>query len=133
MPQAIEQWDYFEASFEGPSAGNPFLDVAFEATFAFNNREVTVPGFYDGEGIYRVRFMPDAQGTWRFRTRSNAAALDGKTGEFRLRRAGRRQSWAGARPQSSIISPMPTARLIFRSAPPATPGRISRWRCRSRR
>ena len=82
MPQATEQWDYFEASFEGPSSGNPFLDVAFEASFAFANREVTVPGFYDGEGIYRVRFMPDAQGTWRFRTRSNAAALDGKTGDF---------------------------------------------------
>ena len=82
MPQAIEQWDYFEASFDGPSSGNPFLDVAFEATFVFNNRQVTIPGFYDGQGVYRVRFMPDAQGIWRFRTRSTAAALDSKTGDF---------------------------------------------------
>ena len=39
-----------------------------------------VPGFYDGDGIYRVRFMPDNEGEWTYRTRSKTAALDGKTG-----------------------------------------------------
>ena len=44
-------------------------------------------GFYDGDGIYRVRFMPDTQGEWRYHTRSNRAELDGKTGAFTVGRA----------------------------------------------
>ena len=58
----IEKWGSFEASFAGPSAGNPFRDVAVEAVFSHKSRQVRVPGFYDGEGTYRVRFMPDTEG-----------------------------------------------------------------------
>ena len=25
---------------------------------------VPAPGFYDGDGVYRVRFMPDTEGEW---------------------------------------------------------------------
>lgn len=75
-----EKWGLFEASFAGPSSGNPFLEVAFEAVFSQGNRTVRVPGFYDGEGTYRVRFMPDAEGEWSYRTASKTEALDGKTG-----------------------------------------------------
>lgn len=78
----VEKWGVFEASFEGPSAGNPYLDIAFDAVFTHKSREVRVPGFYDGEGIYRIRFMPDTEGEWTFKTRSQTAALDGKTGGF---------------------------------------------------
>jgi len=78
----IAQWDIFEASFLGPATGNPYLDVAFEATFSFANREVRVPGFYDGDGVFRVRFMPDSQGEWRFRTKANVSALHNQTGVF---------------------------------------------------
>src|SRR6185369_2760851 len=35
-----------------------------------------------GDGTYRVRFMPPAQGAWRYETRSNRKELDGKTGSF---------------------------------------------------
>jgi len=34
-------------------------------------------GFYDGGGSYRVRFMPDSEGTWELVTESNATELDG--------------------------------------------------------
>jgi hypothetical protein len=82
----VEQWGLFEASLGGPAEGNPFADVDFSATFALENapggRELEVSGFYDGEETYRVRFMPPAPGRWRYTTHSNAAALDGKTGEF---------------------------------------------------
>jgi hypothetical protein len=78
----IEKWDLFEASFEGPGTGNPFLEVSFEAVFSQGSREVRVPGFYDGQGTYRVRFMPDNEGEWSFLTRSTTAALDGKAGSF---------------------------------------------------
>ncbi|EJL58572.1 hypothetical protein PMI09_00283 [Rhizobium sp. CF122] len=76
----VEKWGVFEASFQGPSNGNPYIDVAFDAIFTHKSREVRVPGFYDGNGTYRVRFMPDVEGEWSFRTRSKTAALDGKTG-----------------------------------------------------
>ena len=41
-----------------------------------------MPGFYDGDGVYRVRFMPDDEGSWSFRTRSNRPELNGLTGGF---------------------------------------------------
>ena len=47
-----------------------------------STRKVTVPGFYDGEGVYRVRFMPDTEGEWTYQTRSKAAALEGLSGTF---------------------------------------------------
>jgi hypothetical protein len=79
---AVPLWDVFEASFAGPSDGNPFLDVRLEAIFSDAGREVVVPGFYDGDGTYRIRFMPDGLGEWRYRTRSNRAELDGREGRL---------------------------------------------------
>ncbi|MFW6261669.1 MAG: DUF5605 domain-containing protein [Spirochaetota bacterium] len=78
----IEQYDRFEISLEGPSDGNPFVDVSFEADFSLRNRTVTVRGFYDGEGRYLARFMPDEPGEWTWRTRSETVALDGHSGAF---------------------------------------------------
>lgn len=79
---SVEKWGVFEAAFNGPSGGNPYLDVEFDAVFSQNSREIRVPGFYDGDGVYRVRFMPDNEGDWSFRTRSKTSELDGKTGSF---------------------------------------------------
>lgn len=73
-------WATFELSFDGPSTGNPFQDVTLSATFAQGARTVTVTGFYDGDGRYLVRFLPDVVGTWSWRTASDVAALDGKSG-----------------------------------------------------
>lgn len=80
--QSVAKWDVYEASFNGPSEGNPFIDVAFEAYFSQNSRKVRVPGFYDGDGVYKIRFMPDNEGEWSFVTKSATPALDGKTGSF---------------------------------------------------
>lgn len=80
--QEVEQWEAIELSFAGPSSGNPFLDVQFSVEFRRDYRKLTVAGFYDGEGVYRVRFMPDTVGEWTFTTHSNAPALNGKTERF---------------------------------------------------
>jgi hypothetical protein len=83
VPHApVPQWEVFELVLPGPSEGNPFTDVSLAATFALGHRSTRVDGFYDGDGRYKVRFMPDAQGQWSFTTESSAAALSGKTGEF---------------------------------------------------
>jgi hypothetical protein len=56
--------------------------VQFAACFTFKHRTVEVDGFYDGDGMYRVRFMPDEIGRWSYVTRSDRPKLDGKTGAF---------------------------------------------------
>lgn len=76
----VSTWDIFEFSASGPSGGNPFVDVTFGAEFRLGERRVSVPGFYDGEGTYRVRFCPDTAGEWRFLTASSSDALNGIEG-----------------------------------------------------
>ncbi len=78
----VERWGVFETEFAGPSSGTPYVDVRFSADFRLEHRTVTIEGFYDGEGVYRLRFMPDAQGEWSYSTRSNRPALDGQSGKF---------------------------------------------------
>ncbi|HVY50661.1 MAG TPA: DUF5060 domain-containing protein [Devosia sp.] len=79
---SVAKWDIFEIVLSGPSDGNPYLDVTLEAIFTQSGRSIRVPGFYDGSGTYRIRFMPDAEGDWRYRTRSSAPALDDRSGAF---------------------------------------------------
>jgi hypothetical protein len=81
--EEVEQWGVFEAQFRGPSRGNPFVDVQLTAEFVQANRRVEVSGFYDGDGVYRIRYMPDVRGSWRYTTRSNVPELNGRAGSFR--------------------------------------------------
>lgn len=77
-----EQWGVFELALSGSAEGNPFREVQFSADFSYKHRIIEVDGFYDGDGVHRVRFMPDVQGEWRYRTKSNRTELDGKAGAF---------------------------------------------------
>ncbi len=90
--QTVEQWGVYEDVLQGPAEGNPFLDVEIAMTFTHKHRSVEVDGFYDGDGVYRVRFMPDIQGTWRYRTSSNRAELNGHGRHVYLCRARSRQN-----------------------------------------
>ncbi len=80
--QLAARWGIYEAALPGPSAGNPFVEVALSARFEQGGRAVAVEGFYDGDGIYRIRFMPDAAGAWTYTTSSNCPELDGRRGQF---------------------------------------------------
>ena len=79
---SVPQWEAFEVTLAGPSSGNPFTDVDLTATFALGNRSVCLDGFYDGNGSYKIRFMPDSPGEWSYTTASNAPELSGRTGRF---------------------------------------------------
>ncbi len=83
-PPAVEQWGTFELTLSGPSKGNPFTEVELSARFTQAKQTLTVSGFYDGEGTYRIRFMPPTQGEWTYTTKSNHADLTGKTGTLRV-------------------------------------------------
>ena len=56
----VEQWGIFEATLGGPSDNNPTRDVELSARFECGDH-ILEPGFYDGDGVYRVRLMPDRQ------------------------------------------------------------------------
>lgn len=81
-PSSVEQWGTFELSLRGPTSGNPFIDVTVSAEFRMKNRTVAADGFYDGDGVYRIRFMPDVPGTWTYRTHSNRPELDDRAGQL---------------------------------------------------
>lgn len=79
---AVERWGVFEITLEGPTSGNPYLEVPCSSTFTQGDRRVTVPGFWDGGGTYKVRFSPPTTGEWRYVTRSAASPLNGRSGTF---------------------------------------------------
>jgi hypothetical protein len=81
-PDTVEQWGLSEITLHGPADGNPFTDVKLSAQFVSGTNTLTMPGFYDGDGVYRIRFSPPAQGNWTYRTHSNAPALDGQLGSL---------------------------------------------------
>ena len=78
----IERWNVFDLALPGPAGGNPFIGVEFSAVFRQGARTFEPAGFYDGNGLFTVRFMPDREGLWTFETRSNRAALNGKKGQL---------------------------------------------------
>jgi len=76
----VEKWGSTEIELAGPRDGNPFVEVELSATFTQGQRSIRVPGFYDGDGRYLVRFMPDATGVWEYETHSNRSTLAGRKG-----------------------------------------------------
>jgi hypothetical protein len=78
----VEQWGVFEITLPGPTGGNPFTDVELSARFTQGDRTLRAGGFYDGAGGYKVRFMPESAGEWRYETVSNRAELNGQQGAF---------------------------------------------------
>ena len=82
----VGQWDWCDVELAGPAGGNPFVDVDIAARFSLDvgdggrDHHLSVPGFYDGDGTYRIRFMPTRPGTWRYRTTSNVPDTTAPTG-----------------------------------------------------
>ena len=79
--QRVERWGCFELSLPAAVQGNPF-DVELTATFTNGAASQTVRGFYDGDGTFKVRFMPGTEGTWTYVTASRAGALNRRRGSF---------------------------------------------------
>lgn len=62
----IEKWGIFEISLQGQAIENPVNGHDLTAMFVHPSDTVIVKGFYDGNGIYKVRFMPSQTGEWQF-------------------------------------------------------------------
>jgi hypothetical protein len=78
----VEKWDVFELTLNGPSAGNPFMGVELLGRFTNGDEVVEQEGYYDGNGIYKIRFMPDKEGPWSYVTTSNKKELNNSKGTF---------------------------------------------------
>lgn len=85
----VEKWGMLEISLEGKTEGNPFTDYGIQGTFTGKQERVTVDGFYDGNGIYKVRFMPSFEGKYTLTV--TGSAIDGLsyTGEFLVTEPGK--------------------------------------------
>ncbi|GGG07435.1 hypothetical protein GCM10010912_60090 [Paenibacillus albidus] len=77
-----QRWGRFELNLQGPSSGNPFTEITLTAKFRLRHLVIEVDGFYDGEGRYIIRFMPDTVGEWSYETTSNVQELSGIRGTF---------------------------------------------------
>lgn len=73
-----------EIALRGPAHGNPFVDVELEARVEGPTTSLRVGGFYDGDGRYLLRFLPEEPGTWRLITSSTARSLDGIEGSLEV-------------------------------------------------
>ncbi len=62
---------------------NPFTDVQLDADIiAPDSTKITVPGFWDGGGVWRFRFVPTQIGDYHWSTRSNDLDLHKQQGQF---------------------------------------------------
>jgi hypothetical protein len=84
--QHVELWGIQEITLHsGHAYDNPFRDVQLQARFTSNGHSVLVPGFYDGDHTWRIRFMPEQQGAWQFTTIANGPRAKQSAGRFHRR------------------------------------------------
>jgi hypothetical protein len=80
--QQVQQYHSHDFAFRAQAQGNPFdVDVWGEFTGP-GGRTLRLPGFYDGEGTWKIRFSPTATGAWTLKTVSSLPALNGQTGRL---------------------------------------------------
>ena len=91
---SIERWGMFEVSVRGKIEGNPFTDYTIHGVFRHKHKNETVEtdGFYDGGGVYKVRFMPSFEGEYTFEVSGTFSDLGMTplTGTFTVTPAGER-------------------------------------------
>jgi hypothetical protein len=109
----LKQWHAVSVTFDGPQSGetatpNPFTDYRLDVTFTGPSEQTyKVPGYFAADGNagetgaisgnkWRVKFCPDAPGTWQYRASfvqgakiaaqptggTSAGFFDGATGSF---------------------------------------------------
>ncbi len=70
----MRQYEVFELAFQGPVLQENWASAAPEAIFIHEDGEhITVKGFYAGDGVYKVRFLPEKSGRWSYSVTGCAA------------------------------------------------------------
>ncbi len=70
----MRQYEPFELRFNGSIPEGSFAQADLTAVFANGEKQKTVHGFYDGDGQYVVRFLPDTPGVWHWQVNGAVSA-----------------------------------------------------------
>ena len=79
----VQKWERFEQSFESSiDYKNPVQEATLSAVFTSpsgENRKVS--GFWDGGKTWKIRFAPDREGSWSYKTTCSDSSNDGLNGK----------------------------------------------------
>ncbi len=81
----VGKWDLLELSLKNEKIyDNPFQDVLLigEFTHIPSKSEQKLYGFYDGGTVWKIRFMPDREGEWRYKIYFSDASKKPLEGNF---------------------------------------------------
>ena len=79
----VARYGMQEIRLTGESGGNPYIEREVFGEFTGAHESKRVRGFYDGEGVYKVRFMPAFEGEYSFRITGNYVdGAEEHTGRF---------------------------------------------------
>jgi hypothetical protein len=80
----VQQWTRTELSFTSADPHeHPDTEVRLAAVFtAPSGATVRMPGFWDGDDRWCIRFAPTEMGRWTWATESNDSGLDAQSGEI---------------------------------------------------
>ncbi len=86
--QTIERWCTFEVELQSSKTFvKPFHEVRLQAYFQNGPKRTKAYGFYDGGVTWKIRFMPEEEGTYNFRISSNHEEFDDLIGTFECTKA----------------------------------------------
>jgi len=91
----IKTWEVFEITLKSTAQAQnpyveflktgdqPFLTATFTGTDGRSQRKIIkVPGFWDGENTWKIRFTPPIDGTWKYETVSQDRKMNRKKGSI---------------------------------------------------
>ncbi len=92
---SVKTWDVYEITLKSSAISqNPYTTYLEEGKPALvtarftcisgtgSGKIITVPGFWDGEDVWKIRFAPPLPGTWKFETFSEDRKLRGRKGQL---------------------------------------------------
>src|ERR1043165_9511360 len=78
-PVVVEQYPPHAFTLSAQGGGNPFdVDVRGDFTGP-DGTHISIPGFYAGGNVWKIRFSPTKPGRWSMTTVSQVAALNAHT------------------------------------------------------
>jgi hypothetical protein len=79
----VGQWERFEAKLiHRKQYADPYADVRLQVTYTRpDGKKIAFWGFYDGDQTWKIRFMPDVLGTWKYQAQLSDGSA-GMVGEF---------------------------------------------------
>lgn len=81
------QWEMHTLRLQAAELPAQPADVDLSVTWESDGRSIVVPGFWNGETEYLVRFTPPQSGEWRYKTQSSLPALNDLTGALSVEAA----------------------------------------------